>query len=116
VPDDWDGLMLGAQHLTKPALIAPGIMRCTLANRAHAYAVRGRFMQILAECWHKNTVDHCDIVLASLMPYFKVYSPDPILIGQDSGISDISGRQEQLRFWSTERKVQVAKLLRPELI
>jgi len=116
VPDDWDGLMLGAQHLTQPLLVAPGIVQCTLANRMHAYAVRGRFMQVLAQFWHGNTADHCDIVLASLMPHFKVYAPNPILIGQDSGISDISGRQEQLRFWTTERAVQIAKLLQPAVI
>jgi GR25 family glycosyltransferase involved in LPS biosynthesis len=106
VPDDWDGLMLGAQHLTKPLPVAPGVARCTLANRAHAYAVRGRFMEVLSQFWHRNTVDHCDIVLASLMPHFKIYAPDPILIGQDRGVSDITGRQEQLRFWSAERTAE----------
>jgi hypothetical protein len=114
VPEDWDGLMFGAQHLTKPSPVSSGVMRCTLANRAHAYAVRGRFMEILSRFWSENTVDHCDIVLASLMPHFKVYAPDPILIGQDSGVSDITGRQEQLRFWSTERKLQIANLKRLE--
>jgi GR25 family glycosyltransferase involved in LPS biosynthesis len=99
VPEDWDALMLGAQHLSNPTRVADGIVQCTLANRAHAYAVRGRFLQTLSQFWHNNTVDHCDIVLASLMPHFKVYAPNPILIGQAPGTSDITNRSEPLRFW-----------------
>ncbi len=99
VPDDWDGLMFGAEHLMKPLEIYPGVLRCTIANRAHAYAVRGRFMRTLCQFWHDNTVDHCDIVMASLMPHFRVYAPDPALIGQHDGLSDISNKVEPLRFW-----------------
>jgi hypothetical protein len=105
LPEDWDGLMFGAQHLTPPRVVSPGMVRCNLANRAHAYAVRGQFMVTLSQFWQNNTIDHCDIVLASLMPRFKVYSPDPLLIGQDTGVSDISGQREQLRFWPANRPV-----------
>ena len=109
VPRDWDGLMFGAEHLTPPLATGPGIMRCTLANRAHAYAVRGRFMEVLSQFWRKNTIDHCDIVLASLMPHFNVYAPDPHLIGQDEGQSDITGRSERLRFWSADPRHRLVK-------
>ena len=41
VPSDWDGIMLGAQHLLPPQVIQPGVVRCQISNRSHAYAVRG---------------------------------------------------------------------------
>jgi hypothetical protein len=108
VPDDWDGLMLGAEHLLEPQAIRGGVVRCVAANRSHAYAVRGRFMKILSQFWHNSTNDHCDIVLSSLMRHFKVYAPDPLLIGQDVGHSDITGRREYLRFLNGEQKEKIA--------
>ncbi len=108
VPGDWDGMMLGAEHLREPEGIVPGVVRCVAANRSHAYAVRGRFMRILSQFWHSTTNDHCDIVLSSLMRHFNVYAPDPLLIGQDVGHSDITGRREYLRFLSGEQKERIA--------
>lgn len=108
VPGDWDGLMLGAEHLLEPEPIRSGVVRCVAANRSHAYAVRGRFMKILSQFWHNNVNDHCDIVLSSLMRHFKVYAPDPLLIGQDVGHSDITGRREYLRFLTGEQKEKIA--------
>jgi GR25 family glycosyltransferase involved in LPS biosynthesis len=110
VPDDWDGLMLGAEHLMPPQPLHACIVKCTLANRAHAYAIRGRFMQILSQIWRNTTNDHCDVVLCSLMQHFKFYAPDPLLIGQDSGVSDINGRRMNLRFLSADQKTKIAEL------
>lgn len=103
VPDDWDCLMLGGHHLSPPKSIATGILQCTLTNRAHAYAVRGRMMPVLLQFLLASNVDHCDIILAALMPHFKTYAPDPFLIGQDAGFSDITLTTERLRFLSPIR-------------
>jgi hypothetical protein len=108
VPDDWDGLMLGAEHLLPPQGIVPGVVRCQAANRSHAYAVRGKFMQTLAEFWRNTTNDHCDIVISALMRHFKLYAPDPLLIGQDAGQSDVTGRKEWLRFLDSQDKEAIA--------
>lgn len=99
VPGDWDALMLGGEHLRVPEPIAPGIVRCLGTNRTHAFALRGRIMPALLNYWHQYDTEHCDIVLASIMKHFRVYAPDPFLIGQDSGHSDISGRIEAMRFF-----------------
>lgn len=104
VPADWDCLMLGCEHLRPPMPIEAGMVQCLCANRMHAYAVRGRMMQVLLEAWESAANDHCDIVLASLMGHFKIYAPHPLLIGQDSGFSDISQRNERLRFLCREDK------------
>jgi hypothetical protein len=108
VPADWDCLMFGAQHLRPPAAIAPGIMRCVAANRAHAYAVRGNLMPILLAFWNRFKTDHCDIVLSSMMRHFRAYAPAPLLIGQNSGPSDIIEKVEPVRFLSREQIQQLA--------
>jgi len=108
VPDDWDGLMLGAEHLLPPTPITFGVVRCQAANRSHAYAVRGKFMNVLSQFWRNTTNDHCDIVISSLMRHFKLYAPDPLLIGQDAGQSDVTGRKEWLRFLDSQDKEAIA--------
>ena len=110
VPADWDCLMFGADHLLPPAPVEVGVVRCTAANRSHAYAVRGPFMNVLSEFWSKTTNDHCDVVMSSLMRHFKAYAPDPLLIGQDAGHSDISGRGERLRFLAADQKETIAQI------
>jgi hypothetical protein len=100
LPNDWDGLHFGAQHLLPPKPVLPGVVRCVASNRTHAFAVRGRLMPILLQFWQNTVNDHCDIVLSALMTHFKFYAPDPLLIGQDCGYSDINGRHESLRFLS----------------
>ena len=109
VPEDWDGLVFGAEHLQEPQSVRPGVVRCVASNRSHAYAVRGRFMKTLSEFWRNTANDHCDIVLSSLMRHFNVYAPDPLLIGQDCGHSNVTGRREYLRFLSAEQKEIIAK-------
>ncbi len=105
VPADWDGLMFGAQHLMPPRSVGAGVVQCTTANRMHAYALRSRLMGVFAKFLSQATNDHCDILLAALMGHFKVYAPDPLLIGQDAGPSDITGRLEPLRFLCPAHKL-----------
>ena len=109
VPDDWDCLMLGAQHLRAPTPVCDGVVRCVASNRTHAFAVRGRMMQTLRNVWGLNKTDHCDLVLSSLMRVFKAYSPDPLLIGQDGGESDVTNRLERLRFLAPTQAEQIAE-------
>ncbi len=100
VPDDWNCLMLGAEHLSPPLRIAPGVVRCIASIRCHAYALRGPLMAMLSVFWECNKTDHCDLVLSSLMQHYKTYAPDPLLFGQDAGQSDISPKHTPLRFLS----------------
>ncbi len=101
VPADWDCLMLGGQHLTPPTPLCPGVVHCTATNRTHAYAMRPRMMNHLLQLWHYNPSHHCDIIMAAIMRTFKAYAPDPFLIGQDVGYSDITETYESLRFLNT---------------
>jgi hypothetical protein len=109
VPDDWDGLMLGAQHLRPPTPVCDGVVRCVASNRTHAYAVRGVFMKTLRDVWGLNKTDHCDLVMSSLMRVFRMYAPDPLLIGQDAGDSDVTDKKERLRFLPADSAEKIAR-------
>ena len=61
--------------------------------------IAGPLMKMLSVFWQANAIDHCDLVLSSLMGHYKFYAPDPLLIGQDAGLSDIRPGQEPLRFF-----------------
>ena len=74
VPGDWDGLMLGGQHLgPPPRTVAQGVVRCVNCHRTHAYAVRGRFLRDLYRKWSSSS-GHCDHVLGPLAAAYKVYA------------------------------------------
>lgn len=104
VPDDWDGLMFGGQHMSRPTTVFRGsgseisVVRCANAQRTHAYAVRGKWMLDLHAAWEKY-VGHCDHRMGAMERDYKIYAPAPWLVGQDSGRSDITGHQDVQRWW-----------------
>ena len=102
VPPDWDQLMLGGQHMSRPAPVPgrPGVVRVRKCQRTHAYAVRGRATRSLLGLWYRATT-HIDHAMGSWQAGWNVYSPEPFLFGQGGGPSDISGRLEPPRTWST---------------
>lgn len=77
VPDDWDGLMLGGQHMARAVPIEKtsqasrpsrlSVVRCMNAQRTHAYAVRGQWMKDLHAAWAQY-VGHCDHRMGALQP------------------------------------------------
>lgn len=100
VPKDWEQLMLGGQHMSNPKVIKPGIVKCINCQRTHAYAIRGKFLKELYSHWHSSHAKvHCDWIMGPLQANFKVYAPDPFLIGQRTSQSDISGRINPTKFW-----------------
>ena len=112
VPQDWDGLMLGGQHLEPPEIITPchgmtpGLLRVRNGNRTHAYALREPYLS--AACRHlcdyqdhaKRPRFHVDHRLGMLHKQFHIYAPEPWLIGQAAGDSDVATRQWTQRFWN----------------
>ena len=116
VPSDWDGLMLGGQHMMKPLEIAPSVVKCLNCQRTHAYAIRGKYMQDLYALWH-SYFGHCDHVMGPFESGYKVYAPDPFVIGQGSTRSDISGRMDPIRFWSgSDIQAKVALISAPHSV
>jgi hypothetical protein len=107
VPDDWDQLMLGGQHMSKPIQVKPGIFRCAGCERTHCYAVRGEFMGKLIERWSGGGKfqgnGHCDWIMgrdSDLQPKYRVYAPVIFLVGQSPSNSDVTGQKTPRLFWN----------------
>jgi hypothetical protein len=104
VPDDWEGLMFGGQHMSRPTTIVGGsaseisVVRCINAQRTHAYAVRGKWLRDLHAAWEQY-IGHCDHRMGAMEKQYFIYAPAPWLAGQDSGRSDITGHQDVQRWW-----------------
>lgn len=104
LPDDWDGIMLGGQHIRKATPVNDFCDRCVNCQRTHAYVVRGRYMRELYRMWcDSSSTVHCDWTMGPFQAKFKVYAPKPFLIGQRGGKSDISGNDDPKKFWATAR-------------
>jgi len=121
VPDDWQCLMLGGQHVnSKPFSVVPGIIRAGAGGgiqRTHCYALRGHeIMQALYQTW-ANAAVHCDWVMGPCTAKFNTYAPDPFLVGQAEGDSDISGQQNPSKFWRSPSGTEPVIVLRaPRLV
>ena len=110
VPDDWDQLMFGGQHINingNPKLIKPGVYRCTDCERTHCYAVRGKFLLKLYKRWvHGGDFGgevHCDWIMGrdpELQSRHNVYAPERFFVGQERGRSDIDGSTQKRKFWN----------------
>ncbi len=111
VPDDWDGLMLGGQHVVDsagwPREVRPGVYRCVDCERTHCYAVRGEYLAKLCRAWRRAGIfkgdAHCDKIMArnpQLQRAHRVYAPDYFVAGQMRGPSDVAGRYYPRRFWN----------------
>jgi len=109
LPQDWDQLYLGGQHLKNPSTdtLPAGIFRCTNVNRTHAFALSNRayrrFQQhithapdyIARGAWH---LDH-QLGLAHEKQAWNTYAPSWWIAGQEAGSSNISGRTTPRLWW-----------------
>ena len=99
VPDDWEQVYLGGQHLVRPAPVGPLVLRGTNVNRTHAYILRGgdaarKVYRHLAGASHR-TKAHVDHWLGELHQSgtVRAYCPVHWLCGQAAGVSDIKDSQ-----------------------
>jgi len=98
-PSDWEGIMLGGQHPAPPIPTEiPGVVRVRYAQRTHAYAARPSYMKALRRGWGNATV-HIDWLMRDWQHQHIVYAPDPWLIGQAGGRSDIRGAEKPPEWW-----------------
>jgi len=108
VPDDWDMIYLGGQHLKGRWLDLPGgVRRAFNVNRTHAYIVRAT-QRSRAAYWRLCSVQpatgqrsHVDYVFGELLERgaLTAYCPAQWLCGQAAGVSTITGKTEGERFW-----------------
>ena len=105
VPNTWELLYLGGQHLKlrrqKPEKINEQVNVPYNVNRTHAYAVQGSGIQKLYS--HLNDVqnwmglDHFDHHIGRLIQRkaIETYCPNEWLVGQSNIVSDITGRRNR---------------------
>ena len=108
VPDDWDMIYLGGQHLRgKWTDLPDGLRRAFNVNRTHAYIVRATDRS-RAAYWRLCSVQpatgqrsHVDYVFGELQETgaLTAYCPAQWLCGQAAGTSTITGKTEGERYW-----------------
>lgn len=99
IPEDWDQVYFGGQHLDtndRPpeTIIQDVLIRCRYVNRTHAYAIRKDFA-----CEALDAIDcpnerperlqHVDYMLGDLHDSHNIYAPWRFCIGQERGVSDV---------------------------
>lgn len=100
VPENWEGLMLGGQHMVMPRSIGvDGVVQCVNAQRTHAYAARPYYMRELQKRWALGTV-HIDWQMSGWQHNYVVYAPSPWIVGQVGGRSDIFGASKRNEWWN----------------
>lgn len=113
VPDDWDAIFLGGQHIDTPTLVKPGLLKCRNTHRTHAYRIRGKYRKFLTLKWHEE-LGHIDHIWGRHQKDWKVYAPEKWLCGQFAGRSDINGREQAERYWNLQgRKFTPHRTCRP---
>lgn len=134
LPDDWDGMMWGGQHMVncaegtypKAQEVAPGILRAMNCNRCHAYAGKLKYIKALYRQW--STLDrefwappmkgisgkHIDWsqVVSPIQQAHQVYCPVKWFVSQGDGCSDIGGETDK-RTWDVNPH-QVVPLPHPK--
>ena len=104
VPDDWECLMLGGQHIAPATPVCDGVVRCKNTQRTHCYAVTRDGMRTLAKLWSES-VNHIDWDMGPCLGMRgKTYAPATFLVGQASSQSDINGRKNPTQFWTPPRE------------
>lgn len=89
LPQDWEVLMLGGEHVRPPLWVAPGLVRCVRTIRTHAYVARGEGIALLADIAQRST-RHWDHALARTLGLRgRTYAPDPFLVRAARSPSDI---------------------------
>lgn len=106
VPNDWEQIYLGGQHLRRPVEIHDEYVRCININRTHAYGVRGEGIKKLYR-WLNNTKDwqekhHVDHHYGRIHENrsVNVYGPVEWMCGQAyDQRSDVCHKEVQERWW-----------------
>lgn len=108
VPDDWQMLYFGGQHILPPEALSAQTVRCLGVKKTHAYAVRGEVLAKLPGILEQKPL-HIDVSLSLMHSHFRVYAPRTWLCGQAAGRSDIlAGSRGEPERWFDQRDRRAA--------
>lgn len=100
VPQNWEALMLGGQHIGSVAEAKDGVVLCRNTHRTHAYILRGPAIRDVCELF-ENSRHHIDWDMGPFLGRRgRTYAPSPFLVSQASSKSDINGNNNAAMRWS----------------
>lgn len=110
VPNDWDMLYLGAQHVAAPLQVSDGVLELRNSICGHAIIYRNSIKQELIEyyqeprwgCMHMPDQRRGQAMAAGK---FKAYSPLINICGQSEGYSILSKRNRGARWYNSFRYI-----------
>lgn len=88
VPDNWDMIFFGANHIQRPSKINEKIYKLNYSYSAHCYAIRNTVFDILINLL-TNSTNPLDVVYANIQSSINAYVVNPHLVWQRPGYSDI---------------------------
>ena len=104
VPSDVEGIMFGyaEQPMVKLPTRAPNVVRIGCAFCLHAYALRGRALDIAIDSSKAPKAPTDYIVKEIMTRYCVFYGPIHSLFGQSAGFSDVEMQPRESRKWVAE--------------
>lgn len=107
VPDDWGQIMFGGQLMGdgRQKRVNEHARRVSQCERTHCYALRGEAIRSLWLWWNQVGANaHCDWMMGDWQDHshWPCYIPNQFLVAQMESRSDLTGRVEPLRTWSTD--------------
>jgi GR25 family glycosyltransferase involved in LPS biosynthesis len=99
VPEDWGILFLGCKHLTRPSIVAKGLVRCSRAADHHAMIVRSTYAtQVIKGLSGTGkmamaSIPYSDVKMSSIQEVIPTYACYPNLAWQKYSHSDNANRE-----------------------
>lgn len=88
MPEDWDMIFFGSNHVHPPIKISDKIYKLQRAYSAHCYVIRDRMYDELIRLIEPMN-EPLDVTYANIQPVFNCYVFNPHLVWQRPGYSDI---------------------------
>ncbi len=106
VPDDWDMLYLGGQHIHGRNIqeITPNIYKCEYTLTTHSFAVRNTVYDLFIDKLIDITKP-CDVHFAEQHKKINAYVCIPHLTWQREGYSDVEGQSVNYEFLKYHRYI-----------
>lgn len=98
LPTDWQGIMLGGQHVLPATPIFAHVVKVNRACRTHAYGLRGEWLAQVYKSISMYT-DHLDKEISRHQKDFNVYAPAKWIIGQSGDKSETTGLETTEQFF-----------------
>ncbi len=133
VPTDWEMVFLGGwwNRGEAPTEIKPGIIKLNSVGSTVCYSARGEGLMKLYQYWHQWHNAHCDWAIGDPQPNTprrpgtpapkpawiksqKCYAPNPPLVEQASGWSDIRHRDHSYGLDVVRTRPRPARLNNPD--